>query len=235
MTGADGGIALVTGASRGLGLECVRQLLGHGLVVLAGVRDVASGRRALDALGGRDRLRVVPLDVSSPDDVAGCGNVIRRDFGGRLDVLVNNAAVHYDSGQTALTADWRVVAEAIDTNVLGAWRVARMVAPFMQARRRGRIVNVSSAAGAWASLGARTPAYSLSKLALNGLTRMLASELHGSGILVNAVCPGWVATDMGGPGGRPVEDGAGGIVWAALLPEDGPTGGFFRDGRAIPW
>ena len=105
----------------------------------------------------------------------------------------------------------------------------------MRARRHGRIVNVSSAAGAWASLGARTPAYSLSKLALNGLTVMLASELRGSGVLVNAVCPGWVATDMGGAGGRPVEDGARGIVWAATLPDGGPTGGFFRDGRAIAW
>jgi NAD(P)-dependent dehydrogenase (short-subunit alcohol dehydrogenase family) len=113
--------------------------------------------------------------------------------------------------------------------------VARVAAPLMQARRRGRIVNVSSGAGAWKNLGARTPAYALSKLGLNGLTRMLAAELRGSGVLVNAVCPGWVATDMGGEGGRPVEDGARGIVWAALLPDDGPSGGFFRDGRPIEW
>jgi NAD(P)-dependent dehydrogenase (short-subunit alcohol dehydrogenase family) len=167
--------------------------------------------------------------------VARCGALIGREFGGRLDVLINNAAIHYDTGQTPLTADWRVVTEAVETNLLGAWRVARMAAPLMQARRRGRIVNVSSGAGAWKNLGARTPAYALTKLGLNGLTRMLASELRGSGVLVNAVCPGWVATDMGGEGGRPVAEGARGIVWAALLPDDGPSGGFFRDGRPIEW
>ena len=154
--------------------------------------------------------------------MARCAELIGRDHAGRLDVLINNAAIHYDSAQTPLTADWRIVTEAIETNLLGAWRVARMAAPLMQARRRGRIVNVSSSAGAWKNLGSRTPAYSLSKLGLNGLTRMLAAELRGSGVLVNAVCPGWVATDMGGEGGRPVEDGARGIVWAALLPDDGP-------------
>ena len=227
-------LALVTGANRGLGLECARQLLSHGFAVLLGSRDPGRGAAAAQALGG-ERVRAVELDVTSDTDVARCGALIGREFGGRLDVLINNAAIHYDTGQTPLTADWRVVTEAIETNLLGAWRVARMAAPLMQARRRGRIVNVSSGAGAWKNLGARTPAYALSKLGLNGLTRMLAEELRGSGVLVNAVCPGWVATDMGGEGGRPVAEGARGIVWAALLPDDGPSGGFFRDGRPIEW
>jgi len=96
-------------------------------------------------------------------------------------------------------------------------------------------VNVSSEAGSLASMGSGTPAYSLSKAALNALTRMLAAELREDGILVNAVCPGWVATDMGGSGGRPVADGAASVVWAATLTNDGPTGGFFRDGRPLPW
>lgn len=229
----DRPIALVTGGNRGLGLECARQLVAHGFDVLLGSRDAKRGAAAARGLG--DRGRVVPLDVTSDADVAGCRALIEREYGGRLDVLINNAAIHYDSGQTPLTADWRVVTEAIETNLLGAWRVARMAAPLMQARRRGRIVNVSSSAGAWRNLGPRTPAYSLSKLGLNGLTRMLAAELHGTGVLVNAVCPGWVATDMGGEGGRPVEDGARSILFAALLPDDGPSGGFFRDGRPIEW
>ena len=227
-------IALVTGANRGLGLECARQLLAEGCQVLLGARDPGRGAAAARALGS-GRLRAVALDVTSDADVARCGELLEREHGGRLDILVNNAAIHYDSGQTPLTADWRVVTEAIETNLLGAWRVARMAAPLMRARRHGRIVNVSSGAGAWKNLGSGTPAYALTKLGLNGLTRMLAAELRGSGVLVNAVCPGWVATDMGGEGGRPVEDGARGIVWAALLADDGPTGGFFRDGRPIEW
>lgn len=226
-------VALVTGANRGLGFECVRQLSALGFTVLLGARDPTRARDAAHRIGGR----VVPidLDVTSEADVARCGELIAREHGGRLDVLINNAAVHYDSDETALTADFRIVGEALATNVVGAWRAAQMAARLMRPRKHGRIVNVSSGAGAWDSLGASTPAYSLSKLALNGLTVMLADELKDSGVLVNAVCPGWVATDMGGSGGRPVEDGARGIVWAATLPDGGPTGGFFRDGRPIHW
>src|SRR5690349_24321372 len=107
--------------------------------------------------------------------------------------------------------------------------------PLLRASEHPRIVNVSSEAASLAGMGGGTPAYTASKVALNALTRMLADELRGDGILVNAVCPGWVATDMGGPGGRPVPEGAAGIVWAATLPDGGPSGGFFRDGQPPPW
>jgi NAD(P)-dependent dehydrogenase (short-subunit alcohol dehydrogenase family) len=147
---------------------------------------------------------------------------------------VNNAAVHYDSWERPTGADWRIIREAFETNVFGAWRLAQGLAPVMRERRWGRIVNVSSEAGSLASMGAGTPAYSTSKAALNALTRGLAAELHGSGVLVNAVCPGWTATDMGG-GGRPVPEGAASVVWAVTLPDDGPTGGFFRDGQKLAW
>jgi NAD(P)-dependent dehydrogenase (short-subunit alcohol dehydrogenase family) len=154
---------------------------------------------------------------------------------GRLDVLVNNAGILYDTWQRALDADLAVVRKVFDTNTLGAWRVSQAFLPLLRRSRHGRIVNVSSGAGAFASMDGHAPAYSISKVALNALTCMLAAELRPAGILVNAVCPGWVETDMGGAGGRPVAEGAAGIVWAATLPDNGPSGGFFRDGKPIEW
>ncbi len=174
-------------------------------------------------------MRAVAL-VADPDAPARL-----RDDVGRVDALVNNAGVHYDTWQGALDADWPIVREAFETNLFGAWRMAQAFAPLMREAGWGRIVNVSSGAGSLASMGAGTPAYATSKAALNALTRVLAGELKGSGVLVNAVCPGWVATDMGGVGGRPVALGAASVIWAVDLPDDGPTGGFFRDGRPVAW
>lgn len=226
-------VALVTGGNRGLGLETVRQLAARGLRVLLGSRNLEAGAKAARAIGSAD-VRPVQLDVTSNDDVATCRELIEREYG-RLDVLVNNAAIHYDSGQSVLSADLQIAREALETNLIGAWRLAQMAAVFMRRQRYGRIVNVSSEAGSLHEMRSHAPAYKASKLALNGLTLMMADELRRSGVLVNSVCPGWVATDMGGRGGRPVTEGAAGIVWAATLPDDGPTGGFFRDGRQIEW
>jgi NAD(P)-dependent dehydrogenase (short-subunit alcohol dehydrogenase family) len=122
----------------------------------------------------------------------------------------------------------------LETNLFGAWRLAQAFADHLRASAHGRLVNVSSGAGQITDMRAGTPAYSISKLALNGLTRMLADELRSEGVLVNAVCPGWTATEMGG-GGRPIPEGARSVTWACLLDDDGPTGGFFRDGRPLPW
>jgi NAD(P)-dependent dehydrogenase (short-subunit alcohol dehydrogenase family) len=127
------------------------------------------------------------------------------------------------------------VQEALDTNLLGAWRTVQACLPLLRESAHGRIVNVSSGAGSLTDMRGGAPAYRVSKAALNALTRILATELREDGILVNSVCPGWVATDMGGPGGRPVEEGAASVLWAVLLPDDGPTGGFFRDGRRVDW
>jgi NAD(P)-dependent dehydrogenase (short-subunit alcohol dehydrogenase family) len=216
--------ALVTGANRGLGLEVSRQLAERGFSVLAGARE--PGR--VPALRGD--VRPVRLDVTDQGTVG----ALRREVG-ELDVLVNNAAIHYDTWESVLTADLDVVREALETNTLGPWRLAMAFAPLLRASPHGRLVNVSSGGGALTGMRDGAPAYSISKAGLNALTLMLADALRRDGVLVNAVCPGWVATDMGGPGGRSVRDGAAGIVWAATLPDDGPTGGFFRDGRPIAW
>jgi NAD(P)-dependent dehydrogenase (short-subunit alcohol dehydrogenase family) len=228
-----GGIALVTGANRGIGLEVVRQLAERGFRAVLGSRDPEKGRAAAAGLGG---LEVDPrqLDVADPDSVQAAASGLEDDYG-RLDVLVNNAAILYDTWQRGVEADLDVVREALETNLFGAWRTTQACLPLLRRSEHARIVNVSSGSGSLSSMGAGTPAYSVSKAALNALTRILAAELRRDGILVNAVCPGWVATDMGGPGGRPVEDGAASIMWGVLLPDDGPTGGFFRDGRRVDW
>ncbi|HMQ53041.1 MAG TPA: SDR family oxidoreductase [Anaerolineae bacterium] len=227
-------IALVTGANRGLGFEVCRQLGQQGLTVVLTSRDEAKGQAAAETLQneGLD-IHYRPLDVADFDSIAAIPAYLQTTFG-RLDVLVNNAAILYDTWQRAIDVDLAVVQQVLDTNTLGAWRLAQVCIPLMRANGYGRIVNVSSESGSLASMGGGTPAYSLSKAGLNAVTRLLAGELRGSGILVNSVCPGWVATDMGG-GGRPIPEGARGIVWAAILPDDGPTGGFFRDGKPLAW
>jgi NAD(P)-dependent dehydrogenase (short-subunit alcohol dehydrogenase family) len=228
---ATGGrVALVTGANRGIGREVVRQLLDHGFHTILTARDEERGRAAATELGAE----FLQLDVSDEGSIDRCFRTV-EETNRRLDVLINNAAIHYDTWQRGIDADLGVAHEAFETNLFGAWRTCQRSVPLMARNAWGRIVNVSSQAGSLTSMGGGTPAYSVSKAGLNALTRVLAGELTGTGILVNSVCPGWVATDMGGPGGRPVGVGAASVMWAVLLDDDGPTGGFFRDGRPLPW
>jgi NAD(P)-dependent dehydrogenase (short-subunit alcohol dehydrogenase family) len=227
-------VALVSGANRGLGFEVARQLSERGMTVLLGARDLDKGLHAARKLAGAPgEVIAVQLDVTEQDQVDTLARWIEVTYG-RLDVLVNNAGAFYDPAANPSGTAIAPVRDAMETHLFGSWRLCSALLPLMRRHRYGRIVNVSSGCGASTTDSASCPAYRVSKSALNTYTRALANELEGSGIQVNAVCPGWVATDMGGPGGRPVADGAAGIVWAACLPEP-LTGGFFRDGQRIAW
>jgi NAD(P)-dependent dehydrogenase (short-subunit alcohol dehydrogenase family) len=229
-------VALVTGGNRGIGFEVTRQLAQRGFTTVLCARDAQKGDEAAKSLQ-QDGLKAIPvqLDVTEQKSIDAAKHMVEERFG-KLDVLVNNAAVLYDSWQRAENADLLTVREAFETNTLGAWRMCLAFIPLLRKSKHARIVNVSSESGSLTVMGGGTPAYSVSKVALNALTRMLADELRDSGILVNSVCPGWVATEMGGPNApRTVAEGAASVLWAATLPDDGPTGGFFRDGESLAW
>jgi NAD(P)-dependent dehydrogenase (short-subunit alcohol dehydrogenase family) len=229
-------VALVTGANRGLGLETARQLLDLGLrVVLAG-RDQRAAERARDRIGGASSsVMAVRLDVTDTASIAAAARAIAKSWG-VVDVLVNNAAVLLDEDAGVLSIAAEHFEETLRTNLLGAIEVCRIFVPAMAERGYGRVVNVSSGAGQLSTMSTYAPAYSISKSALNAFTRILAATYGARGVLANAVDPGWVRTDMGGPSApRSVEEGADTIVWLATLPAGGPTGGFFRDRRPIEW
>ena len=229
-------IALVTGGSRGIGVEVCRQLATRGFVVLLTARSLAKARATAEKLSKAGRVEPLALDVADAESIAKAATDVAREHG-HLDVLVNNAGINYDTWETAENADINsTVTETIATNLLGPWRICQAFLPLLRKSRAARIVNVSSESGSLASMGAGPPAYQVTKAALNALTRTLAGELRSAHILVNAVCPGWVASDMGGAGApRSLSEGAAGIVWAATLPDSGPTGGFFRDRKPLAW
>ena len=219
-----------------MGLETCRQLFARGLRVAMTGRDEDATQRAVRDIGGASpNLIAVRMDVT---DVASIDAARRTivDRLGPVDVLVNNAAVLlFESGDVLAIPD-DGFRRTFETNVLGVIDVCRVFVPSMAERRYGRIVNVSSGAGQLSSESTYAPAYSISKAALNKFTRILAETYRGRGVLANAVDPGWVRTDMGGPSApRSVQQGSDTIVWLAMLPDDGPTGGFFRDRHPIEW
>jgi NAD(P)-dependent dehydrogenase (short-subunit alcohol dehydrogenase family) len=237
---AETRIALVTGANRGIGQEIVRQLAKKGLVAVLGSRDRAKGEAAAAELKSHGvEAPVVALDVTDEKSIAAAvADVIGRYK--RIDVLVNNAGILKEGfspeDSSVLDVSSELVIETYLTNTVGPLRLMQAVLPRMQEAGYGRVVNVSSGAGQLSDMGSGFPAYRMSKAALNALTRLAAAEIGPGNIKVNAMCPGWVRTAMGGPNAtRGVEKGAETAVWLATLPEDGPSGGFFRDKAPIPW
>jgi|SRR5450756_1357273 len=231
-------VAVVTGASRGIGFEVCRQLAALGYAVVLGSRDLRQAELAAKELDPEgERVTPARVEVDNSVNVTQLAEWVRERYG-RLDAIVNNASTSPDRWAIAGTTDLSPVAEALDVNLFGAWRVTQALLPLLRSSPRPRVVNVSSEGGSIALMSGGRPAYSVSKAALNSLTRMLAGELYRDGILVNAVCPGWT-TDVSATGGRPgnrsAAQGAASVVWAVTLPNGGPTGTFTRDGRELPW
>jgi len=227
-------VALITGGNRGIGFEICRQLGMRGYAVLLGARDLEKGEQAAAKLRGEGHVvTALRLDVTSEEDIARLAELER------VDALVNNAAILPESAlasTSALQVPAETVLEGFRTNTLGPYRICQRIVPIMVEQGYGRIVNVSTGMAQLAEMNGGHPAYRLSKIAINALTRVLADELSGKNILVNSVDPGWVKTGMGGAGAvLSTEEGAETIVWLATLPDGGPTGGFFKKKKQIAW
>ena len=229
-------VALVSGSARGIGREIAGQLARrrHHVIVTARDLDAAEGT-ASELVADGCEATAEQLDVTDQASVDRLRDRVEADPG-RLDVLVNNAGITGLTGQRASDLDLDDVKHTLETNLFGAWRLSQALLGLLRRSAGPRIVNLSSGMGQLAEMGVGAAGYRVSKTALNALTRILAGEEREAGVLVNALNPGWVKTDMGGAGAsRSVQEGADTAVWLATLPADGPTGGFFKDREPIPW
>ncbi|MFA5117293.1 MAG: SDR family NAD(P)-dependent oxidoreductase [Candidatus Omnitrophota bacterium] len=255
-------VAIITGADRGIGLEVSRQLAMLGLRVVLTSPDRARGEAAAAKLN-RQGLGVVyqKLDLLNDNDIRALKSFIVRKIG-RVDILINNAGVMLDSGRSKiegllsrrireipkrsgfsqgpgiLEVNLDIVRATLEINTLGALKMCQAFLPLMMKAGYGRVVNVSSSLGQLNDMTDedKVPAYQMSKTALNSLTRMAASAAGGYNVAVNSVCPGWTRTDIGGMSApQATKEAAGTILWLANQPDNGPTGGFFREKKRIPW
>jgi NAD(P)-dependent dehydrogenase (short-subunit alcohol dehydrogenase family) len=226
-------VALVTGAARGIGRAIAQGLADQGHVVAVAARQVHAAHAVADDIG--HGAFGVALDVTDPASVdAAVAEVVAR--AGRIEIVVNNAGGHYDAGVAPSAVSDADLADAIEINLAGPWRVCRAALGHLRANRWGRIVNVSSRSGTFAATWSNAPGYGVSKAALNMFTLQLANELAGTGILVNACCPGWVRSDMGGPeADKSLDEGADTPIWLATLPDDGPSGQIFGERTPLAW
>jgi NAD(P)-dependent dehydrogenase (short-subunit alcohol dehydrogenase family) len=225
---------LITGANRGIGFETARQLAGRGFHVVIGARSEEQGKKAQRELEKAGRVSLLVLDVSDSKSIAESASKFASI--GQLDALVNNAGIYPDKGVSILTVSRDQMATTFQTNTFGALEVTQAFLPYLKKSPAARVINVSSGLGQLDGLSANIPSYCLSKLALNGLTIMLAEALKPHRIAVNSMCPGWVRTDMGGPSAsRSVEQGADTAVWLVAEADPTLTGKSFRDRKEIPW
>ena len=228
-------LAVVTGANRGIGLEVCRQLAGRGLKVILTARDQEKAKVACEQLK-KQRLDVIfhQLDLTDTGSIKNLARYIEKEFG-KLDVLVNNAGILHPKDGPSTEVDLDAVRQTFETNLIGALALSQAMIPLMR-KGGGRIINVSSNMAVLADMVGGYAAYRISKVALNAATRVLASELAGTKILVNSMSPGWVRTDMGGEGAPlSAEEGADTVTWLAMLPDGGPTAKFFREREEIAW
>lgn len=218
--------AVITGAYRGLGFATAEALAKKGYKVFLTARNIEAGKKAAQTLNAKGlNVEFRELDITSEKSIQSFCEKMPQ-----VDVLINNAGIFDDK------RDGASVLKSFTTNTLGAYLLIENILPKMIKNKFGRIVNISSGMGALTDMNGAYPAYRISKTALNAVTALLADENKGKNILINSVCPGWVRTEMGGENAdRSIEEGIAGIVWAATLPDDGPTGGFFRDGERIDW
>ncbi len=229
-------VAVVTGGAGGIGLEICRLLATAGIRVVLTARRQEQAERAVAQIEASSDQLLIPaaLEVTDSASLRSFMDWLDRTLG-RVDVLINNAGVA-PQGHRFMEMTDAELDLAMQTHLYAPLRLIRAVLPHMQAQGYGRIVNVSSSLGQLAQMGARWPAYRLSKAALNALTAVVAADVAGSNILVNAVCPGWCRTPLGGPDApRTAAEGAADIVWLATLPDDGPSGKFFRDRLEQAW
>ena len=226
------GIALVTGANKGIGLEVVRQLAARRWTVFMTARHLSAPSQGTDEDAF---IRRVLLDVTSADSLAAALSTVSGTVD-HLDVLINNAGVLDPDDASIMTVPAERLRRMFETNTIGSLQVTQAFLPLLRKSSGGRIVNVSSGAGQLTNMGTWAPAYSISKTALNGVTGQWAAALKGERMAVNSVCPGWVRTDMGGEEApRSVEEGADSIVWLACDAPQSLTGQFIQESKPIPW
>ncbi len=234
----DARVALVTGGNKGIGLELVRQLARAGVSTVLSARNQQRGQDAQERLAAEGLIvDFLPLDVTDPLSIRRAADYIAERYG-RLDILVNNAGIlpDEDTAASVLEVDPALVVRVFETNALGPLRVTQQLAPLLKKSDRARVINVSSGLGQLSDMESAYPAYSISKTALNAVTRQFAAAFRGSGVTVNTICPGWVRTDMGGSNAeRSPEASVQGILPLLLDEGETRTGHFMRDGVDIPW